>query len=103
MRPLQCTAGFGMPVHAGRGKIVAIAVNVQTAEDPFECALWDTSSNAVVDENNPPQDGRRLFNITGDGNGPNFFSFQEPLDFHRGVSVGDALNLEGGQLYVYVR
>jgi len=103
MYPLHCTGGFAMPIRSGKFEIVGVGLNLDAVSTDYELSLWDTGVNAIVDHDNPPADARRIFHANGDGAGPEFFSFPEPIKVRSGISVGVMDNIEVGELYIYVR
>jgi hypothetical protein len=103
MYPLQCTAGYPMPVKDGKFEIVAISAKLSTVGTDWELSLWDTGVNAIVDEDNPPGDSKRIFHLLDTGDQSPFISFPEPLKTRKGISVGATSGLDAGQIYVYVK
>lgn len=103
MYPLHCYAGYGMPIRAGKYEIVAIGFKAETIATDTQLSLWDTASNTTVDEDSPPGDATRIFNIYNTGDGPDFYPLPEPLKTRKGISVGTTSNIDGGQIYIYVR
>ena len=103
MYPLQCTAGYAMPVKSGKMEIFALGFNLTTVSSAYELSIWDTSVNTVIDPDNPPPGARKIFHINGDGADSPFVTLPEPLKTRNGISVGDISNVEVGELYIYVR
>ena len=103
MYPLQCTAGYPMPIKAGKFEICAIGMKMTAHGTAFELALWDTGVDTVIDEDNPPIDARRVFHLFGKDDAADFYSLPEPLKVRKGLSIGTISNIDAGQIYVYVR
>lgn len=103
MYPLQCSAGYPMPVKDGKFEIFAVGVKYTTAGSEYELALWDTGANAIIDQDNPPGDARRIFHFFGKDDASPYFPFPEPLKTRKGISIGTISNIDAGQIYVYVR
>jgi hypothetical protein len=103
MYPLQCTAGYPMPVKDGKFEIVAVGAKFTTAATAYEIAIWDTGVNALIDEDNPPVDARRIFHFYGKDDASPFCVFPDPLKTRKGISIGTIGNIDPGQIYVYVK
>ena len=103
MYPLQCTAGYAMPIKTGKFEIVAIGAKLATVGTDSELSIWDTSAGTVIDEDAPSGDAKRIFHINDTGDSAFFFALPEPIKSRGGISIGTITNISPGQLYVYVR
>jgi len=103
MYPLQCTAGYAMPVKSGKMEIFALSFNLTAVSTAYELSIWDTPVNAIIDPDNPPAGARKIFHINGAGSESPFITLPESLKTRSGIAVGDISNVEAGELYIYVR
>jgi len=103
MYPLQCTAGYAMPIKDGKFEIWAIGFKITTHGTAYDMALWDTGANAVIDQDNPPSDARRVFRLFGKDDGTDFYPLSQPLKVRKGLSIGTISNVDPGEIYVYVK
>jgi len=109
MRPLQCHAGFPVPLGVGKYEVCGIHAVVETPSA--------ASRITIIDDNDLPRNavqGRILaddnqkvpiIDIKGiaDADGQLTEYFYEPVKFNYGASVINASNLKGGRVMLFIR
>jgi len=109
MYPVQCYAGFAMPVKKGKFEIYGFSAPVSAlgADSQFaivdDVNIADTDTHGrilstIIDQKNVLANAKGLASATQMLEG----SFSEPIKTRRGISVL-ATNLVGGSVCVYVR
>lgn len=111
MYPMQCAAGFPMPLFAGKFEIVGFTATVETPAATARLAIYDDREikpgdtfGKLIAEDDRYNKKTLLVEIeTIAAYGINiFYDFGEPIKIRNGVSIC-ADNIVGGSLCVYRR
>lgn len=105
MYPLQCYAGYPMPIKAGKFEILGVIATVSSATLESQLTLVDNAQAKVVGPTYEAAYEPRIidFKANAGETGTIGGMFTEPMKTRGGLSAVKATNLVGGSVKVYVR
>lgn len=109
--PMQCAAGFPMPLHVGKFEIVGISATADVTSGLAQLVLYDDRTigpNDLFGKLVPPDNMYTTRDMIIDMkhiaalDDHLSYSFEEPIKTRHGLSVS-AINIKGGSICVYRR